>query len=73
MVFCCYCCTSTNDEPRKKRKDEEMQLLIQFAKEHVRLFPGLLKTFAICNSEFWPTLTPLHPRDIQQKIDEMLP
>ncbi|KAK3824061.1 MAG: hypothetical protein J3R72DRAFT_458525 [Linnemannia gamsii] len=73
MIFCCRCCMGPNDEPRTKRKEEVMQQLIQFAKEHVRLFPGRLKTIAIPSSEFWAHKGHECPRDIHQEIYEMLP
>ncbi|KAG0269030.1 hypothetical protein BGZ95_002219 [Linnemannia exigua] len=46
LEFNCNCCSRTPEaEPRRQRKEETLRLLVQFVKDHMKRFPGRLKSF----------------------------
>ncbi|KAG0275561.1 hypothetical protein BGZ96_003743 [Linnemannia gamsii] len=56
------------------QEDETMRHLIQFVKDHIRTFPGRLKTVNINRSEFWKEIgSGLYSKAIEQGIFRMLP
>ncbi|KAK3830892.1 MAG: hypothetical protein JOS17DRAFT_152295 [Linnemannia elongata] len=75
LVFACYCCMRSSFEFwRNLRKEDTMRQLVQFVKDHIKLYPGRLKTVSTYNSPFWNGAGPQScPKEIQQEIFRMLP
>ncbi|KAH7038617.1 hypothetical protein BKA57DRAFT_473713 [Linnemannia elongata] len=75
LVFVCYCCMRSPNEPRRKlRQEATMRQLVQFAKDHITIYPGRLKTVTTYNSPFWYGAGAQScPKEIEQEIFRMLP
>ncbi|KAF9125288.1 hypothetical protein BGW39_007525 [Mortierella sp. 14UC] len=73
LVFHCYCCSDTPEaEPRVQREQETLRMLIQFVKDHIKLFPGRLKTFYSYGTEYWKE-PQFCPRAVTDEIYRILP
>ncbi|KAG0200846.1 hypothetical protein BGX33_010740 [Mortierella sp. NVP41] len=59
-------------EATKLRKDEAMQDLVRFVKEHARLFRGRLKTAVCPDSNMWPYAEQFCPEEIQLQFLQAL-
>ncbi|KAG0210520.1 hypothetical protein BGX33_004837 [Mortierella sp. NVP41] len=55
------------------RRAELSQAMVQFVKDHTRLFPGRLRTVASSDSEMWPDLKQACPEETELEILQMLP
>ncbi|KAK3808077.1 MAG: hypothetical protein J3R72DRAFT_481118 [Linnemannia gamsii] len=59
LVFYCKCCPDTPEaEPWRQRKEETLRLLLQFVKDHVKIFPGRLKVVNTFRTDYWAQSCP---------------
>ncbi|KAG0374028.1 hypothetical protein BGX24_010917, partial [Mortierella sp. AD032] len=73
LVFHCECCSHTPEaESRRQREEETLQLLIQFVKDHIKLFPGRLKTVYTYPTDYWEDYQSC-PRTVTDEIYRILP
>ncbi|KAG0205925.1 hypothetical protein BGX33_007641 [Mortierella sp. NVP41] len=61
------------DESTRSRKEEAMCVLIQFAQEHQRLFPGCLRRASTSDSGMWPDAIQACPKETELALVQILP
>ncbi|KAG0269535.1 hypothetical protein BGZ95_002048 [Linnemannia exigua] len=75
LVLSCNCRTCTPEaELRRQRREETLGQLVQFVKDHMKLFPGLLKTVNLPNKvDYWEGYYQTYPGTVRDEIYRILP
>ncbi|KAK3845575.1 MAG: hypothetical protein J3R72DRAFT_436100 [Linnemannia gamsii] len=74
MVFNWNCCKGPAYEPIRIRKDKAVRDVVQFVKDHRRIYPGCLKSLVTICSGFWPKgSSKTCGEDIHEAVSQVLP